>query len=114
MRAMHAGVARYDREELSAAMRAGKMRAAEEGRWSGGEVPYGVRLEAVRAAGRAKPVKRLVPDEETLAAYGRLNARGDGGDCEAGRAARGRETTRGRSQGCGRDLQVLAAGYIRN
>lgn len=64
MRAMYAGVAQYDREELLAAMRAGKVRAAKEGRWSGGKVPYGMRLEAVRVAGRAKPVKRLVPDEE--------------------------------------------------
>jgi site-specific DNA recombinase len=64
MRAMYAGVAQYDREELLAAMRAGKVRAAKEGRWSGGKVPYGLRLESVRMAGRAKPVKRLVPDEE--------------------------------------------------
>src|SRR5215212_3836275 len=65
MRAMYAGVAQYDREELLAAMRAGKVRAAKEGRWSGGKVPYGMRLEAVRMAGRVKPVKRLAPDEET-------------------------------------------------
>jgi site-specific DNA recombinase len=32
MRAMYAGVAQYDREELLAAMRAGKVRAAKEGR----------------------------------------------------------------------------------
>jgi site-specific DNA recombinase len=63
MRAMYAGVAQYDREELLASMRAGKLRAAKEGRWSGGKVPYGLRLDAVRAPGRAKPIKRLVPDE---------------------------------------------------
>jgi site-specific DNA recombinase len=63
MRAMYAGVAQYDREELLAAMRAGKVRAAKEGRWSGGKVPYGLRLDAVRVPGRAKPIKRLVPDE---------------------------------------------------
>jgi site-specific DNA recombinase len=62
---MYAGVAQYDREELLAAMRAGKVRAAKEGRWSGGRVPFGMRLETVRVAGRVKPVKRLAPDEET-------------------------------------------------
>ena len=61
MRAMYAGVAQYDREELLAAMRAGKLRAAKEGRWAGGSLPYGLRLEVTRAPGRAKPVKRLVP-----------------------------------------------------
>ncbi|HWW74962.1 MAG TPA: recombinase family protein, partial [Pyrinomonadaceae bacterium] len=65
MRAMYAGVAQYDREELLAAMRAGKVRAAKEGRWSGGKVPHGLRLEAVRVPGRVKPVKRLVLDDET-------------------------------------------------
>lgn len=65
MRAMYAGVAQYDREELLAAMRAGKVRAAKEGRWSGGKVPFGLRLETVRITGRVKTVKRLVPDEET-------------------------------------------------
>ncbi|MDT7779445.1 MAG: site-specific recombinase [Acidobacteriota bacterium] len=65
MRAMYAGVAQYDREELLAAMRAGKVRAAKEGRWSGGKVPFGLKLEAVRVTGRAKPSKRLAPDEET-------------------------------------------------
>jgi site-specific DNA recombinase len=65
MRAMYAGVAQYDREELLAAMRAGKVRAAKEGRWSGGKVPFGLRLEQGRIAGRVKPVKRLAPDEET-------------------------------------------------
>lgn len=64
MRAMYAGVAQYDREELLAAMRAGKVRAAKEGRWSGGAIPFGLKLEAVRVPGRAKPVKRLVIDEE--------------------------------------------------
>jgi site-specific DNA recombinase len=46
-------------------MRAGKVRAAKEGRWSGGKVPFGMKLETVRVAGRVKPVKRLAPDEET-------------------------------------------------
>jgi DNA invertase Pin-like site-specific DNA recombinase len=36
MRAMYAGVAQYDREELLAALRAGKLRAAKEGRFGGG------------------------------------------------------------------------------
>ena len=45
-------------------MRAGKVRAAKEGRWSGGKVPFGLRLESVRVPGRVKPVRRLVPDEE--------------------------------------------------
>ncbi|PYS93976.1 MAG: hypothetical protein DMF64_03025 [Acidobacteria bacterium] len=67
MRAMYAGVAQYDREELLAAMRAGKLRAAKEGRWSGGGVPFGLRLETVRVPGRMKPIKRLVPDEKTAA-----------------------------------------------
>lgn len=65
MRAMYAGVAQYDREELLAAMRAGKVRAAKEGRWSGGKVPFGLKLETARVAGRVKPIKRLAPDEET-------------------------------------------------
>lgn len=65
MRAMYAGVAQYDREELLAAMRAGKLRAAKEGRWAGGSVPFGLQLETVRLPGRVKPVKRLVIDEET-------------------------------------------------
>ncbi|HVF54727.1 MAG TPA: recombinase family protein [Pyrinomonadaceae bacterium] len=65
MRAMYAGVAQYDREELLAAMRAGKLRAAKEGRWAGGNVPFGLKLEICRVAGRAKPVKRLVHDEVT-------------------------------------------------
>ena len=65
MRAMYAGVAQYDREELLAAMRAGKLRAAKEGRFAGGSVPYGLKLETVRVVGRNKPVKRLVIDEET-------------------------------------------------
>src|SRR5918911_1666301 len=42
MRAMYAGVAQYDREELLAALRAGKVRAAKEGRWSGGRAPFGL------------------------------------------------------------------------
>ncbi|MFL6209242.1 MAG: recombinase family protein [Pyrinomonadaceae bacterium] len=63
MRAMYAGVAQYDREELLAAMRAGKLRAAKEGRFAGGSVPYGLKLEACRLPGRMKPVKRLVVDE---------------------------------------------------
>ncbi|PYS81273.1 MAG: hypothetical protein DMF67_17385 [Acidobacteria bacterium] len=65
MRAMYAGVAQYDREEDLASMRAGKERAAREGRYVGGTVPFGLKLEALRAPGRRKPVKRLVPDEET-------------------------------------------------
>jgi site-specific DNA recombinase len=63
MRAMYAGVAEFDRHELLAAMRAGKLRAAKEGRWSGGSVPFGLRLETVRVPGRTKPVKRLAVDE---------------------------------------------------
>jgi site-specific DNA recombinase len=65
MRAMYAGVAEFDREELLAAMRAGKLRAAKEGRFPGGSVPFGLRLEVMRLPGRAKPVKRIVPDEAT-------------------------------------------------
>ena len=41
MRAMYAGVAQYDREEDLAAMRAGKVRAAREGRYNGGNIPSG-------------------------------------------------------------------------
>lgn len=64
MRAMYAGVAQYDREELLAAMRAGKLRAAKEGRFPGGSVPFGLKLETTRLPGRSKPVKRLVIDED--------------------------------------------------
>lgn len=63
MRAMYAGVAQYDREELLAAMRAGKIRAAKEGRWAGGKIPFGYQLEASREGSRT--VKRLVIREET-------------------------------------------------
>ncbi|HEY0003762.1 MAG TPA: recombinase family protein [Pyrinomonadaceae bacterium] len=62
MRAMYAGVAQYDREELLAAMRAGKIRAAKEGRWSGGKIPYGCTLKTEKLGLRT--VKRLIPDEE--------------------------------------------------
>src|SRR5256714_1580670 len=63
MRAMYAGVAQYDREEDLASMRAGKVRAAREGRYCGGTVPFGLKAEALRVPGRKKPVKRLTPDE---------------------------------------------------
>src|SRR5947209_2210025 len=52
MRAMYAGVAQYDREEDLASMRAGKERAAREGRYVGGTVPFGLKLEALRAPER--------------------------------------------------------------
>ncbi|PYS81602.1 MAG: hypothetical protein DMF67_16200 [Acidobacteria bacterium] len=64
MRAMYAGVAQYDREEDLAAMRAGKVRAAREGRYNGGNVSFGLKLAFEKIAGRKKPVKRLVVDEE--------------------------------------------------
>jgi site-specific DNA recombinase len=63
MRAVYAGVAQHDREEDLAQMRAGKVRAAKEGRYNGGAVPFGLKLSIERIAGRKKPVKRLVVDE---------------------------------------------------
>jgi site-specific DNA recombinase len=63
MRSLYAGVAQYDREEFLAAMRAGKVRAAREGRWSGGRVPYGYQLETVKQGGRS--IKRLIINPET-------------------------------------------------
>ncbi len=64
MRAMYAGVAEFDRVEFLSWMNAGKLRAAKEGRWSGGSVPYGLKLSVERTGGaHSRSVKRLVVDE---------------------------------------------------
>ncbi|MCA1594694.1 MAG: recombinase family protein, partial [Acidobacteria bacterium] len=63
MRAMYAGVAEFDRVEFLSWMNAGKVRAAKEGRWSGGSVPYGLKLSVERTSAHSRPVKRLVVDD---------------------------------------------------
>jgi site-specific DNA recombinase len=63
MRAMYAGVAQYDREDIIANSRAGMERVARAGGWLGGRPPFGYRLVPFVSPDLTYRGKRLAIDE---------------------------------------------------
>ncbi|MGA9993809.1 MAG: recombinase family protein [Pyrinomonadaceae bacterium] len=74
MRAIYAGVAQYDREDILANSKAGMERVAHAGGWLGGRTPFGYKLVPFIAADLSYKGKRLEVDEEQSAVLREMRA----------------------------------------